>query len=431
MANIAAKFPNWKDQDFPEWYSATVKEETPGFFKRIFWKNRTKYEDYFISQLRSIYMDLDGDLRTLRPEYSGSSDDIEEKYVGEIGEYIDHLLSVARKLLGNEKLTKRQMLIASSILNEVEECLIWITPTPLALAQMPSILSKMEKLDSSDKYKFLSMLKECEKLLFNVCKVEKRKPSVSETESYRAALEECINFIHEEKLKELINTGLQIERLRSLRYWGFILLILLIIIFPMVGQVGVWPIYKNMTNMTAQLNAIPINGLFWEPLVHTFGAWLTALSFCIVGGIGGFLSGLLQVRDSKTDLGMYEVSVLLLQIRPIFGGFAALISFMLLSWGIMHDFINTSNPGSYAMVAFVSGFSERYFIKLLKLKDEEKFPEVTLTGAPVEEMKSDDKAKEEMKSDDKAKEEMKSDDKAKEEMKSDDKATELKPENTS
>ena len=157
MANIAAKFPNWKDQDFPEWYSATVKEETPGFFKRIFWKNRTKYEDYFISQLRSIYMDLDGDLRTLRPEYSGSSDDIEEKYVGEIGEYIDHLLSVARKLLGNEKLTKRQMLIASSILNEVEECLIWITPTPLALAQMPSILSKMEKLDSSDKYKFLSM----------------------------------------------------------------------------------------------------------------------------------------------------------------------------------------------------------------------------------------------------------------------------------
>jgi len=93
------------------------------------------------------------------------------------------------------------------------------------------------------------------------------------------------------------------------------------------------------------------------------------------------------------------------------------------------------------MVAFVSGFSERYFIKLLKLKDEEKFPEVTLTGAPVEEMKSDDKAKEEMKSDDKAKEEMKSDDKAKEEMKSDDKATEemksddkateLKPENTS
>ena len=45
------------------------------------------------------------------------------------------------------------------------------------------------------------------------------------------------------------------------------------------------------------------------------------------------------------------------------------------------------------------------------LKDEEKFPEVTLTGAPVEEMKSDDKAKEE--------------------MKSDDKATELKPENTS
>ena len=285
MANNATNFSNWKDQDFPEWYSMEVKEEKQGLFRKIFGKNRTKYEDYFISQLRSIYMDLDGDLRTLRPEYSGASDNTEKKYVDEIGEYISHLLEVARKMLGNEKLTKRQMLLASSILNEVEECLIWITPPPLALAQMPSLLSIMTKLDSSDKYQFISMLKECEKLLLNICKFEKRKPTISETEGYRASIEECINFIHEEKLKELINTGLQIERLRSLRYWGLILLIFLIIIFPMVSQVSVWPIYNNAT---AYMDKVIESKSFWNPLIDVLGAWFTAFSFCIIGGIGDF-----------------------------------------------------------------------------------------------------------------------------------------------
>ncbi len=36
---------------------------------------------------------------------------------------------------------------------------------------------------------------------------------------------------------------------------------------------------------------------------------------------------------SETNLELYEEAVLLFQIRPIFGGFAALVIFMLISWG--------------------------------------------------------------------------------------------------
>ncbi|MGV8175881.1 MAG: hypothetical protein ACP5OU_09285 [Methanothrix sp.] len=369
---------NWKDQDFPKWFKVEAGEQTESTWNKFFGKGRTRYEDYFISQLRSIYMDLDGDLRTLAPEYSGVTDIEEKNYVDEIGKYIDNLLNAARGILENQKLSKRQMLVASSILNEVEECLVWITPPALALAHMPDLLLKLNNIDSPDKYRYISMLEDCQKIL-KTSQDKNEKLSKQETERYRAAIEECINFIYSQTLKDIINTGLQIERLRSLRYWGIILLALFIFIFPMISRTDVWPLYVNTTAYwNATINSTSFFGQYFKPWIYTIGAWYTAISFCIVGGIGGFLSGLLQVRDSKTDLGMYEVSILLFQIRPVFGAFAALVSFMLLSWGVLSGVI-TESANSYTLVAFVSGFSERYFINLFdKMQGEVKPPDIQI-----------------------------------------------------
>jgi hypothetical protein len=91
------------------------------------------------------------------------------------------------------------------------------------------------------------------------------------------------------------------------------------------------------------------------------------LGIAIIGGAGGFLSGLLQVRSSKTTLASYEESIILLQLRPIFGAFAALISTMLLSWGVFEGILS-NNVGAFVLVAFLSGFSERYFLNLLKIE---------------------------------------------------------------
>jgi len=369
---------NWKDQDFPKWFKVEAREQTESTWNKFFGKGRTRYEDYFISQLRSIYMDLDGDLRTLVPEYSGVTDIEEKNYVDEIGKYIDNLLTATRGILENQKLTKRQMLVASSILNEVEECLVWITPPALALAHMPDLLLKLTEINSPDTYRYISMLEDCQKIL-KTSQDKNEKLSKQETERYRAAIEECINFIYSQTLKDIINTGLQIERLRSLRYWGIILLALFIFIFPMISKTDVWPLYINTTAYwNATINSTSFFGQYFKPWIYAIGAWYTAISFCIVGGIGGFLSGLLQVRDSKTDLGMYEVSILLFQIRPVFGAFAALVSFMLLSWGVLSGVI-TESANSYTLVAFVSGFSERYFINLFdKMQGEVKPPDIQI-----------------------------------------------------
>lgn len=351
---------NWKDLEvleFPRWYEDEKEDKFEGFWKRIIGK-RTRYEDYLISQLRATYMDLEGDIRTLIPEYAGVTSDEERRNLNEIGKYIVNLLKSAKGILENQKLTKRRMLIASSLLYEVEECLIWITPPTLALAQLTSLRSRVANLTTSDKDEYVKMLDECEKIL----KENKENFEVMgrpKTEDYRAHLEEVIRFVNTETLNEKINTGLQIERLRTLRYWGMALLSLVVLVFPNISNPEEWA--KFPTNILGQ---------------QTLIALFTAISIGIIGGIGGFLSGLLQVRGSKTNLGDYEMSILLFELRPILGAFAALILVALMSWGILSDVITTEKLGSYVLVAFVSGFSERYFINLLKLDSMEKNPDI-------------------------------------------------------
>ena len=373
------KPPKWSCEKANEAKSERLWAKILGFGKR------TRYEDYFIAQLRSIYMDLEGDFRTLIPEYSNEIDNGKQKSVDEIGIYVVNLLKTTKEILDNEKLTKRRLLIASSLLCEVEECLVWMTPHAIALAHLPSQLSQLSKINSPDKDIYISMLRDCQNIL-NKYKGKYDEISKSETEHYRAHIEEIVNLINCETLKDKINTGLQIERLRTLHYWGIVLLILFILVFPLLCDFDKWPPYVSMTtNWANSNNNSTFFGQHFGPWIFATGAWFTAFSFCIIGGIGGFLSGLLQVRESKTDLGIYEVSVLLFQLRPVFGAFAALVSFMLLSWNVLDDIIANS-PGSYALVAFVSGFSERYFIRLLKLNDEEK--NTGVTDIPRKEMDS-------------------------------------------
>jgi len=351
---------NWKDLkvlSFPKWYEEQVHESACEMIRNRLLGKRTRYEDYLISQLRSVYMDLEGDLRTLIPEYSGL-DQEERKNADEIGNHIINLLNAAKGMLENQKLNKRQMLIASTLLQEVEECLVWITPHALAFAHMDALSLRIAELDSPNKDTYQKILKYCRSFLE---KFEDKYEKITrvQTENYRARLEEVIRFICTESLKNKINVGLQIERLRTLKFWGIILLLVLILIFPFFSNSGSDGWFK--------LFKFP-SGIFNDELLV---AYIAAICFSVVGGIGGFLSGLLQMRGSKTDLGDYEMSILLFQLRPIFGAFAALILAALLSWGVLNDVIKNDSLGSFILAAFVSGFSERYFINLLKLDQNE------------------------------------------------------------
>jgi len=383
QSSKASDTMDWKDLEvlkFPKWYTEEGKDEKSGnLWNRIFGK-RARYEEYLISQLRSTYMDLEGDLRTLIPEYAGITSEKEREDLNEIGNHIIHLLDSAKGILENQKLTKRRMFIATSLLNEIEECLVWITPPVLALAQIPALRSKIAQFeipDKKDDEKYSSMLDECKKILTESRdKFEDIKGP--KTEYYRARLEEIIRFANIETFKEKINTGLQIERLRTLRYWGMALLLFFILIFPFVANNNQWIAFPT--------------SISWDGH-QLLMAWVFAISFSVIGGIGGFLSGLLQVRSSQTNLGDFEISVLLFQLRPLFGAFAALILVVLMSWGVLSDVI-VGSQGSYILVAFVSGFSERYFIKILKLNVEENASDTAIKQAKeIEKIKQGDATK--------------------------------------
>jgi len=267
-------------------------------------------------------------------------------------------------MLENQKLNKRQMLIASSLLQEVEECLVWITPHALAFAQMDTLSLRIAELDSPNKDTYQKILKYCRDFLGDF---EDKYEGITreETENYRARIEEIIRFICTESLKARINVGLQIERLRTLKFWGIVLLLVLISIFPFFSNSS---LETDTVHGWFQVFKFPAE-LFAENKLLV--AYIAAISFSVVGGIGGFLSGLLQMRGSKTNLGDYEMSILLFQLRPIFGAFAALILAALLSWGVLSDVLKNDSLGSFILAAFVSGFSERYFINILKLDQNE------------------------------------------------------------
>jgi hypothetical protein len=77
---------------------------------------------------------------------------------------------------------------------------------------------------------------------------------------------------------------------------------------------------------------------------------------------------------------VYQERLLLLEIKPLVGAVVSLVLFCLLSWGVVPA-VSPQNFGSYLLVAFVAGFSEKYFLRLLPLDpNEARLPRVSSRG---------------------------------------------------
>ncbi|MGV8127400.1 MAG: TRADD-N-associated membrane domain-containing protein [Methanothrix sp.] len=302
----------------------------------IFWHKiigtSVTYEYYIKSVLKARYLEIESELRSILSTFS---DHTKENNINSSYEIIDHiieLLTMAKGLLEKDKLTKKDLLVISSLLDESEESLTRILPLSMFIQKIDRLLSKISKLTDEHIYFDDSYINKLEKCKIELQKSFKNNEIINDEAKgrYAACIEEVVSTLNEHVVKSSINFGLRLEGLRATRSWGFILLVLFTLIAPIIAGIG-----------------------------H-----FTAIGFAIVGGIGGFLSGLLQVRGSQTNLKDYEISVLLSQIRPIFGAFAALVSLMLLKSGIFSDLI-VESMRSYILIAFVSGFSERYFLQLI------------------------------------------------------------------
>ena len=99
--------------------------------------------------------------------------------------------------------------------------------------------------------------------------------------------------------------------------------------------------------------------------------FLGGLGLSLVGAVGGIVSGMFSVRDSATSLLDYRTSVKRMALKPLFGAVAALTLYFFLSANLISGVAVTS-AGTYVVAAFLAGFSERYFLRIVDPEGKDK-----------------------------------------------------------
>jgi hypothetical protein len=180
-----------------------------------------------------------------------------------------------------------------------------------------------------------------------------QRPSVPEDEeplvARRFRLDEAIGILDRLETSQAINKGLQVRRLELIRNVGVVAALMLIGFAPILvsgSSQALWG--RADVGETVQVTA-----------------WLTTLGIGLLGAVGALLSGLLQVRSSPVTFADYEVRGIEVALRVLVGSVVAVTVYYLLSWRAIP--IDVSSAGTFLVVAFTSGFSERLFLKLLGL----------------------------------------------------------------
>jgi hypothetical protein len=249
------------------------------------------------------------------------------------------------------------LLGVSSALDLVERLMVWLCPEHMQRARIEGLLVKFGSLS----FKGRDLLKQ---RLETLAKLEREQyPG-----QFRSVLDETTGIFNAAVVEDLIASGLQINRLRAFRNWGLLALFIFLLVAPLA---------TNTENVSDWPSRVFDNQL---PLIES---WINALAMMIVGGMGGFLSGLLQARSTRVTLAEYLESMLRLQLRPLVGALVAVVLYTILSWQLLAG-IEIRNAGSYFLIAFLSGFSERYFLRLLKTETQESAARVIETGEPAD-----------------------------------------------
>lgn len=346
------------------------RKETPRWIteKRI--NAQHDYKDYLATKLRARYANLVSDFNVIFPDYVGGKGDepLEDKLF--TANEICHLLILARSTLEREELGKRDLFLANNYLDLVEECMIWLYSPELAESEIPTYKAQIDiipNLKDKDAYKHK---------LDDLLSPLNKKGNKLDKDKYRPVFNEVISICSETTLDNMINNDLQIERLKYYKRFVVYILAPLLLVFPLITNVAVFKDWSLQSNTTSIYSTINFTGMHISqnlaidiPFNNYLLSLLAAITFAVIGAVGGYISGLFETEDSETNLALYELSTLRSSLRIRFGAIAALLSFSFLSWNLFSGILSNS-PGSFVLVAFLSGFSERYFIKLLKIEPE-------------------------------------------------------------
>jgi hypothetical protein len=189
-------------------------------------------------------------------------------------------------------------------------------------------------------------------------------------EALRNALADALNYINELDWQDVVQEELQARRLSILMRYLSLVLLLLVAAIPFITTAIRSP------DMPEERIIWPV---FWPS--YASGNDLTASAFLVfaglglaaIGAAGGVISGMLKVRDSRASLTSYRTSLLNLALKPLVGAVAALVMYTLLSWNIIKG-LEVTSPGVFVLAAFLAGFSERYFLRVVRAAENEPQP---------------------------------------------------------
>jgi hypothetical protein len=284
------------------------------------------FEAFYAHQLRTRYLELEGDFRSIVANY--------EPHDVPTAEAIFGCLQAVRLAL---ELKRPDLLTVASSLDLAERYMAWIYPPHILAVRSASTKLRLRSVQPPGWDQYLDLLKD------------------APPEMQRMPLDEAIGACNRHALNEEISNGLQIRRLRTYRNWSILVLLALLILSPLLVRgvaAGFWP-----SSTVLDLGRLEY--------------WLPSFSVLLVGMLGGFISGLFQVSGSRITLSGYRESMVKLSVRPMLGGLAALILYVLLSWGLVPA-VKTDTAGAYLFVAFLAGFSERYLLRLIDPQPETK-----------------------------------------------------------
>lgn len=358
---------NWPHPKFPT--EAKEVHRTPTF------------EDYLTHQLRSRYIVLESEFRIqLDAKITSGVDTV-------TAERVFGLLQTAREELEKPKPNPRTV---SSTLDLISRYMVWIYGPADLPGQVDLIMARLESYEGAAKARFVERLNESSP------KLEEDEISEAIYQEIRTVLDQANGFLNEQTTQEQMSDGLQLERLGRLFRWGLMLLVIFLLGFPFVANTIAfqnWPSSQYITGQPETSSPVvgalepgsdvpdaqpspvvtpavlyPQDGITPQdagPFCALIIVWISAFAIAMVGGAGGFLSGLLQARSTRVKTPQFLESMLNLQLKPLVGALASLVLCAFLSWQVL-PVIQVENVGSYVLAAFLSGFSERYFLRLLK-----------------------------------------------------------------
>lgn len=374
----------------PKWLSEENLSNTPS----------KTYRHHYLTLLRSRYWRLEGDFRTFYNNYynSGKVDFVVARRL------IDTLL-MAKRMLENDNC---DLVGARDLLGVAEQFMVSLYPMHIAKQRAQVLATKL-----------LTENESLSRKLSDTISDEQFK-----TGELSALLSEITDNYNQQDRDNLIVNSLQVSKLENLVRYGKIVLLLLFITLPFIMSfdASIWKgsifeIGKKQENLEIKRTVIakPIqktiktdagqDSIITEiettvtdspqttldgprmlereivkdgdkggekevviekamPQGQHWKKWLMILAIGILGGVGAFFSGLMGIRKNKIQLADYQESMTNYLLRIIIGAMASMILFVFITWNAIPGVVFTS-AGGILFIAFLSGFSESFFLKQL------------------------------------------------------------------